>query len=304
MAQIKLPIPLRIIPVPGINARLTDFGAIAVLWKQVQRCRPGDNVHFTFAGCGYLRPHAIVSLGTMIRVLEARGAKPVLRTATMREAVRTNLELNGFARSMGSPVLPTGDNAICYREDPVEDKDGIVAYLRNEWLGRGWLNISDPLTNLIVGQLWEAYANAFEHSGSPVGVHSCGEHFPEDRSISLAIADAGVTIPVRIRDVVSESIDPVAAMQWAFTPGKTTADPNKKIARGLGLDILKTFIRDNNGSMEVLSNSSYVKIDAKSERYAALNVRIPGTLVHITLVCDDRLYDIPDDLASNDAPYF
>jgi hypothetical protein len=297
-------VPLRIIPVPGINARLRDFGAIARLWEKVQSCRPGDIVHFTFSGCGYLRPHAIVSIGTMIRVLSARGAKPSLRTSTMRESVRTTLEQNGFARSMGAPVLPTGDNAICYREDPVEDKDGIVTYLRSEWLGRGWLNVSLPLTNLIVGQLWEAYANAFEHSGSPVGVHSCGEHFPDDRSISLAIADAGVTIPVKIRDVVRESIDPAEAMRWAFTPGKTTADPAKKIARGLGLDILKTFIRDNNGSMEILSNNGYVKIDADSEQYEVLNVRIPGTLVHITLLCDDRLYDVPDELASNDAPYF
>jgi hypothetical protein len=37
-----------------------------------------------------------------------------------------------------------------------------MKYLLNQWLGKGWGNISSRLQEAIAGQVWELYTNAFE----------------------------------------------------------------------------------------------------------------------------------------------
>ncbi len=54
----------------------------------------------------------------------------------------------------------------------------LIAYLKTKWLGRGWITVSTRLRDAIVGRVWKIYANAFEHSHSPVGIFSCGQHYP------------------------------------------------------------------------------------------------------------------------------
>ena len=62
------------------------------------------------------------------------------------------------------------------------------------------------------------------------------------------------------------------------------------VARGLGLDLLKEFIRLNEGKMEVYSNKGYVIIDKNGDRYKNHEIAFEGTVIHITLRCDENLY--------------
>lgn len=91
------------------------------------------------------------------------------------------------------------------REYFEQDEDGIVEDLRRNWLGRGWINISDALADEVVGQMWEIFANAFEHSDTRVGVYSCGQYFKARRVLTLAVADFGVGIP---SNVTSSGVGP------------------------------------------------------------------------------------------------
>jgi hypothetical protein len=212
--------------------------------------------------------------------------------------VITNLCQNGFAGTFGLPSSPWDGNSIPYREDNTLDMNGIMGYLTYNWIGKGWVHVSERLRDAISGRMWEIYNNAFEHSGSAIGVFSCGQHFPHNNTIVLSVVDFGQGIPAKIRNFVrgdprAQDLPADACLRWAFTRGKSTS--TEGVARGIGLDLLKEFIRINQGKLEVYSNDGYAIIDKDGERYENRDILFEGTVVHITLRCDENLYQFRDE---------
>ncbi len=62
------------------------------------------------------------------------------------------------------------------------------------------------------------------------------------------------------------------------------------MGRGMGLDRLKEFVRLNQGCLEVFSHDGYARIDRQTERYETHGTTFEGTLLNISLQCDDRYY--------------
>lgn len=168
-------------------------------------------------------------------------------------------------------------------------------YLEQHWLGRGWVQASRDLRDAIVGHMWEIYNNAFEHSGSEIGVFSCGQHFPRRRTgetLVLSVVDFGQGIPATIRAFFRRHADEeqvaklsgASCLRWAFEAGNSTKEGE---LGGTGLDLLKEFVRRNHGKMEVFSNDGYAIVDRDGDRYKNREFSFDGTIVHITLRCDE-----------------
>ena len=150
----------------------------------------------------------------------------MIRHHSLQDRVRVNLAQQGFLAAFGCPGGPWTGNSIPYREDHAIDKAGLMDYLKTKWLGRGWINVSPPLRDAIVGRVWEIYENAFEHSKSSIGLFSCGQHFPNKRRLLLTVVDFGVGIPANVRAFFgNQQIRADHALAWAFQPG-TTTKPN------------------------------------------------------------------------------
>lgn len=176
------------------------------------------------------------------------------------------------------------------------DKQGIIDYLKLKWLGRGWLHISSQLRDAIVGKMWEIYANAFEHSASPIGIYSCGQYFPRLHALNLTVVDFGVGIPSNVRQFANnQKVGAHTAMQWAFRPG-TTTKPNG-MGRGVGLDLIKQFVVLNKGKLEVFSHEGHAVIDSDgNEKYTERSCFFGGTLVNISLNCDETYYCLSSEI--------
>jgi signal transduction histidine kinase len=211
--------------------------------------------------------------------------------------VRVNLQQNGFLATFTDTGEPWSGNSITYREDREQDANGVVKYLKEMWLGRKWVHISPLFSDAIVGTVWEIYANAFEHGKSAVGVMSCGQHYPYPKTLSLSVVDFGVGIPSNVR--IHQRLPNMPAretMEWAFRRG-TTTKPNG-IGRGLGLDLLKEFVRINQGRLEAFSHEGYALIDKDQETYHNRDFFFEGTLLNITLRCDESYYSFASEISS------
>jgi hypothetical protein len=149
----------------------------------------------------------------------------------------------------------------------------------------------------------EIYLNAFDHGQSPIGVFSCGQHFPKNHELNLTIVDFGVGIPSNVRLFKAGSIEPeelsaAKCMEWAFQRGTST----KPGGRGIGLDLIQDFVRLNKGRLEMFSHEGYVVIEDGKISFAERKSFFEGTLVNISLRCDESYYCLASEL--NNEPLF
>jgi hypothetical protein len=287
----------KVIQIPRINDEKRDFATLFTIWSQVNDYF--EDVLFDFSLCDFLRPNAVAFLGGLTRLIESRGGTVVFDWKTLTNSwVRTTLRQNGFASAFGDPSSRWDGNSIPYREDKVRKPDEIMDYLEHYWIGKGWIQVSPRLMNAIVGHMWEIYNNAFEHSGSQIGVFSCGQCFRKNNDLILSVVDFGQGIPAKIRNFLSfdsraKDLKASACLRWAFQAGNTTKTDEPG---GSGLDLLKQFIAINQGELEVYSNEGYAIIDKDGERYENMIISFEGTAVQITLRCDEKLYQFKDEL--------
>lgn len=275
------------VSIPTINDEQRDFDRLFNLWHQVN-----DDflkVTFDFSQCGFLRQNAVAFLGGLARMIEQRFGTVTFDWNTLQENIRTNLAQNGFIAAFEHRGRPWHGNSIPYREDISMDKEVLVDYLKTKWLERGWVHVSTALRDAIIGRVSEIYVNAFEHGKSEIGVFSCGQHYPSLGVLKLSVVDFGVGIPSNVRVFMhNPRISAESALKWAFQSG-TTTKPNGS-GRGLGLDLLKKFVEINHGRLEVLSHEGYALIESGQEAYAKRNSYFEGTVVNITLRCDEKYY--------------
>jgi formylmethanofuran dehydrogenase subunit E-like metal-binding protein len=92
------------------------------------------------------------------------------------------------------------------------------------------------------------------------------------------------------------------ALKWAFQPGTTTR--LGEVTGGVGLDFLKQFICTNKGKLEIFSHDGYAIIDKCNESYQVRQTFFEGTLVNITLKCDESYYYLECDSDLDDQPLF
>lgn len=301
MSQSRQTIRLQI---PTINDSPLDFNKLFELWGKVKDF--SSDVTFDFSMCDFLRPNAVAFLGGLARSIESRNQRVMFDWNTVSDPVLAILRQNGFAAAFGyTKILKGPGHSIPYREDntqmvhAVDIKDDIIDYLSHEWLGHGWVHISQRLQNVIVGLVWEIYDNAFEHADSSIGVFSCGQFFFRMGLLKLAVADFGIGIPANVREFFKDypNVDQLSAAQclkWAFQRGASTKT-DTTTRRGIGLDLFKEFVNINHGRLEVYSQNGYALIANGKEKYNKRPSFFDGTLVNITLRCDERYYQFADE---------
>lgn len=284
----------------NINDEHGDYDYLFDLCDQLHDIRDSD-VIFNFTGCGFLRQNAVVVLGALVRLLQQRGNTVRFGLYTIQDKVRVNLEQNGFLHSLGLGGSPWNGNSIPYREDDYMDGDDYADYLSEKWLGKGWINVSANLRDHIVLRVIEAYINVFDHAKSPIGVITCGQRYPNWYGLRnwpelrITMADMGVGIPHTVREYLKQpEMSAADALRWAFEPTKTTKDQNN-FARGNGLKLLKSFMEDNHGKLEIYSENGYACIDDKGNRFENRSRSFQGTIVQITLICDTTRYTLPEE---------
>jgi hypothetical protein len=280
-----------LVKVPTLNDGPRDFNGLASLWGQIATA---EALSFDFESCRFLRPPAVAFLGGAASLARSRGAEVEFAWDTMPVDVRTNLEQSGFACAQGRESRPWYGNSVPYRGDQQQDPDAILDYLRTRWLRPQWLKLSEPLIDRILSNVWEIYANAFEHSGSPVGVHTCGQYFRRLGMVELTVIDFGQGIPSKVEGFLRRPISPGEAMAWAFAGGNSTASTTT-IPRGLGLDLLSRFVVSNRGKLEIYSQNGYAGVSEGGALYQTLAWSLPATAVNIWLQCDERCYDLGEE---------
>jgi anti-sigma regulatory factor (Ser/Thr protein kinase) len=276
---------LLIIDIPTIGDNRNGYRQLFSIWRQVTE-HPAD-VLFRFRRCRVLHQNGVAFIGGLAKEVERNRRNVFFDWESMNPVLSGFVQRNGFGPAFGFPGV--AGTCIPFRQHASTDPNGVIKYLQEQWLGHGWVSLSAALREAIVARVWELYTNAFEHSESSIGTFSCGEYYEHRRLLKLTIVDFGVGIPEKVRAFARlKGIPADVALRWAFTRGKTTK--KEGTVGGLGLDLVKEFIRLNRGALQIFSGDGRAVVTGTSETYYVEEEHFFGTLVNITFRCDDRHY--------------
>lgn len=247
------------------------------LLDQISEIDDNDSeVIFDFSETKWISSELAVFLGAIAISLIDKGY--IIKFSPMKKTIESVFSRNGFFKihGLGEKVEDFNQTIIPYRIFQSSEYEKIDEYLIDDVFDKINEHVEEEKLEIVTSCIFEILHNIEEHSGSKK-VLVCGQWYPQKKKLALAIADIGVSIPIKINDYLDNPLSNWEAVHWATNKGNST----KKIPDGgLGLYELKqSFIE--HGQLKILSNNVLLCYNSVESLYSELNHPFPGTLLHL-----------------------
>lgn len=148
------------------------------------------------------------------------------------------------------------------------------------------VQMSEKLSEIFISKVGEMFNNADEHSDAEYIIGA--KYFKNQKyKYCFSCYDTGIGIPSKVKLFKNFDSD-IKALEWAMKRGNTTANRDSLIPRGLGLGLLHSFAKANDGTIRICSGKAlYVYNKSKGERYYPLEYNFEGTLFEMDIIADN-----------------
>lgn len=203
----------------------------------------------------------------------------------MPQSIQHIFQRNEFLSYYGFPkILDDRQTVIKYLKLKPEDSKFFTQYIKEELIGhRGIPDLSERLKRKITESIYEMFVNAKMHSQTKF-IYTCGQFFPQNKSIWFTITDVGVGFKAKINERFGSDLSSAQSIKWAVQNGKTT---KTDVTGGIGLALLKEFITKNKGKMQIISGNGFYSFDSSQETTQDLDGDFPGTIISMEFKTDD-----------------
>ncbi|GGH58442.1 hypothetical protein HNQ91_000426 [Filimonas zeae] len=247
-----------------------------------------EELSFDFAGNSYFEANLLSPFGALIASLKAEKNRVELKNVPSH--IEDELIKSGFYKVLGEKNFEAETEAtiIDFRKFALEDTASFQDYINDQLLAqKDFPILSDRLKKSIIKSLLEIFNNAHSH-GKCEFVYTCGQFYPEEGVLKFAISDMGVTIRKNVNDYFESgsNLDGDKTIEWAVQEGNTTK--NGKIPGGLGLSLIRSFLKLNEGSIQIISSNGYWE-EKKGVKFAnTFKNRFLGTIVSFEFNLNDK----------------
>lgn len=259
-----------------------------------------EPVEIDFSRCSFFAAHMAAPLAVVLAHFAA-GFNRVTITK-VPPAVEGILQKNGFLHSYGyRPLDDKHGTVLPFRRLRLSDEGLFGDYLDQHLRGKGIPQMSPALAKAFKQSIFEVFQNAATHSRSQRGVYVCGQFFPHKKRLDLTIADAGVGIETPVREYLRQpTLSSVEAIRWALQKGHTTR--TGPYPGGLGLKLLKDFIVQNRGRIQIVSRRGFYELrggDDAHDHFQDLRGDFCGTAVNLEVnTADNSAYCLQSEAAA------
>ena len=279
----------------NIEGNIEGFRFLAYCLKTTYTIR--GNIVFDFTINRHFELSLTAMLGIIVKIANERNLSCTLRN--VNQYLKKMWERNGFLYyfiKMG--VLTKGKNrekdVEKYLEVREEHLHEVVDYIKNNFLSaKECPKMSELLKNEMVKSILELVINAHEHGGKKYAI-LCGHNSLNEGKLCFCVSNIGNTFKDNISEFLKDMgktlpSDYYNHIDWAAN-GQTT----KKETGGLGLLLLREFIKKNNGCIHICSDSEYWIQDKNGYiSHDILPVALMGSLVYIEInIQDEKKYSL------------
>lgn len=211
-----------------------------------------------------------------------------IKLTNIRPAVEKILCRNGFLSHYGREKMPDRyGTTIPYQRFEVKDDRFFAKYIEDQFIGRFEMpSMSAALEKKFRESVFEIFSNAVIHSQTKLGIFSCGQFFPKKQKLVFTVADLGIGIRRNVEESRGLVMSPEAAISWA-TEGTNTTKKGR-IPGGLGLKLLREFIKLNQGVLRIVSDAGHWMLSNGEVHTALFDSPFPGTVVNIEINTSDK----------------
>ncbi len=273
------------IAVPSkLMSQHSGFAFIAELYDQTKDLG-FDNLVLDFKYTYWLEANLCAALGAILSRLQEEFVS--VNFINVNPSVELILSKNHFLSNFGSEVLPdTHQTTIKFRKFKVSEEKAFKDYLDRELLSQPDLPSMSPLLKSKINKsIFEIFNNANIH-GNCSHVFSCGQYFPQKKRLAFTIADLGKSIKSNVNSYLNKSLSGSEAIAWAVEEGNTTKTGT--IPGGLGLSLIRDFLKLNNGRIQIVSSNGYWE-ERKGVIFATeFGNKLKGTIVNLDININDH----------------
>ncbi len=228
----------------------------------------------------------------------------VISLPGLNPAMENLLRRNGFLPNFGFDREKVPDHSgttIEYQRFESTDAASFKEYVARHFVGKGIPDMSPLLHRKFRESISEIFGNAVDHSGTQLGIFACGQFFPKAHRLDFSIADLGIGIRENIQNRIGLTLDSTAAIEWAVSGDNTTRQREDGKPGGLGLKLIREFIKLNEGKMQIISGIGYWSTTPKGIEKKDFALPFPGTVVNIEInTADTKSYCMESELYPED----
>ena len=240
--------------------------------------------------CTFLNAEGAAILAAFVLHRQECGHQTRIDWETVSSDIRRQLGRWELTELFGVNNHPWTDNAIPLFHQKRLDGGAVEEYISS--VIRAGDNMP-AMTPLLVKEtnraLCELFVNIFEHANSPCGGLAIGQYYPHVKQVQICVCDLGVGLAEKVQRAGHAPDCCGMAIRWALEEGNST----KSGLGGLGLFMLREFVKLNGGSLRLLANTGYYVQSGANQNSQSLTTSFPGTLIQIgLLIRPDEVYTI------------
>ncbi len=261
-----------------------------------------DEVILDFSRTNWFDANLLAVLGAILT--SVREEFNNIKIMNLRNPINILLKRNHFLSHFGGYTLEDYyETTIRYRKFKPGDDKQFKDYLDNELLRKDAMpDMSDGLRKEINKSILEVFNNAVIHAECE-HIISCGQYFLNKQELNFTVVDMGITIKKSVNDFLGNPKTGIDAIHWAVEEGHTTRIG--KIPGGLGLSLIRDFLKLNKGKMQIISGDGFWEQTKKCKIIGKdFPSEFPGTIVTFVFNVDQRGYYYLDSEKINEEDIF
>ncbi|KYG71762.1 hypothetical protein EV198_1976 [Roseivirga ehrenbergii] len=251
-----------------------------------------------FQNVEWLEANLCAVLGAIIETNKAQGSDFEfinLNDRYIENTLRNNGFLNYIKQAHATPSKT--HSGIPFRTFDLKDEEELEEYIyKYVLLAREVPNMSAGAKRKIFRSIFEVYQNSVMHSGANQ-VFVCGQFYKFKGRMALTMVEVGHTFKHNVTSHKPEyrSYDGVKSIEWAVKSGNTTK-PNNETG-GLGLDLIRSFLKLNNGKLQIRSADGYWEEKKGVKFVSSCSSNFEGSIVNIEFnLRDTNEYYTPEEI--------
>ncbi|RKQ43081.1 hypothetical protein BXY85_3700 [Roseivirga pacifica] len=251
-----------------------------------------------FKNVTWLEANLCAILGAIIITNKKEGASFTFQNFN-NQFIENTLRNNGFLKYIKAqaPEPSKKHSGIPLEKFDLKDEDDLEEYIYEYvLLAKAVPDMSEGAKRKIFRSIFELYQNSVMHSGAE-NVFVCGQFYHNKKRMALTMVEVGRTF----KDNVTEhaygfgNFSGRQSIEWAVESGNTTKPKGE--TGGLGLDLIREFLRMNFGKIQIRSADGYWE-EKKGVTFAVdCKSYFQGSIVNIEFnLRDKKEYTTPEEI--------